>query len=108
MTTTRLRATIEWPDWWDDRAEYEMTQKGHLSGLIVRLDDGSRYEVNFIDPVRLGQDLAREARGGTPYFAEPGLVVIPDVTLPAVCAVVERLAADGFFRHLQPLPSPPA
>jgi hypothetical protein len=108
MATTIPQATIEWPDWWDDRAEYEMTQKGHLSGLIVRLDDGSRYEINFIDPVRLGHDLAMDTQAGTPFFAEPGLIVVPEVTLPAVRTVVERLAADGYFRHLQPLPSPPA
>jgi hypothetical protein len=108
MATAASRAIIEWPDWLDERAESEMTPKGHLSGLIVRLDDGSRYELNFINPVRLGQELTMDARAGTPYFAEPGLVVIPEVTLPAVRSTVERLAAVGFFRLLKPLASPTA
>ena len=106
MATTASRVIIEWPDWLDERAEAEMTPKGHLSGLIVRLDDGSRYELNFIDPVRLAQELEMDTQTGTPYFAEPGLVVIPEVTLAAVRSAVERLAAEGFFRLLKPLASP--
>jgi len=109
MTTNLTGAVIEFPEWFEDRVEMEMTDKGYLSGLVVRLPDGARYPVNFIDPVRLRQDLENDTSAGTRYFTEPGLVVIPEVTMPAIRATVERLVEDRFFSHLKPLPpSPPS
>jgi hypothetical protein len=107
MATATTHATIEWPDWFDERAEVEMTWKGHLSGIPIRLSDGARYEVNFITAVRLSQELELSATRGEPYFAEQGLIVIPEITLPAVQLVVERLADEGFFQLLKPLPPAP-
>jgi hypothetical protein len=107
MATAVTHATIEWPDWFDERAETEMTWKGHLSGIHIRLADGTRYEVNFITAVRLGQELALSTQQGEPYFAEPGLIVLPEITLPTVQSVVERLADEGFFQLLKPLPNSP-
>src|SRR5438874_616664 len=110
MATELTRAVIELPGEFDARDEAEMTMKGHLSNVVVRLEDGSRYELHFIDPARLSQELELDAKAGTPYFAEPGLIVIPEVTLPAVRATIERLAAGQYFRYLMPLapesPSP--
>src|SRR2546429_4900698 len=104
MATELTGAVIELPDEFGARDEAEMAMRGHLSNVVVRLDDGSRYELHFIDPVRLGQELALDAQAGTPYFAEPGLIVLPEVTLPAVRAAIERLAPGRYFRHLMPLP----
>src|SRR5205823_214499 len=98
MTTALTGAVIELPDELSERDEAEMTMKGHLSNVVVRLADGQRYELHFIDPVRLGQELELDAKAGTPYFAEPGLIVVPEVTLPAVRAAIERLAAGHYFR----------
>lgn len=103
MATELTGAVIALPDEFDERDEAEMAMKGHLSNVVVRLEDGSRYELHFIDPVRLGQELELDAKAGTPYFAEPGLIVLPQVTLPAVRATIERLAAGRYFRYLLPL-----
>jgi hypothetical protein len=107
VATAATQATIEWPDRFDDRAEVEMTWKGHLSGIIVRLADGTRYEVNLITAHRLTQELELSTKQGEPYFAEPGLIVLPEITLPAVRTVVKRLADEGFFQRLKPLPAAP-
>jgi hypothetical protein len=103
MATALTGAVIELPDEFDERDEAEMMMKGHLSNVVVRLDDGTRYELHFIDPVRLGRELELDAKAGTPYFAEPGLIVIPEVTLAAVRSTIERLAAGRYFRYLMPL-----
>ena len=35
----------------------------------------------FYDPVRLQQDLEEEVKAGRPLIAEPGMIVIPEITL---------------------------
>jgi hypothetical protein len=97
--------TIELPEGFDDRAEAEMTDKGYLSGVVVEFAGSGRFEMNFIDPVRLSQDLERLAAQGTRYFTEPGLVVLPDVTLPLIQEAIAGLVRERFFDHLKPLPA---
>lgn len=91
------------PDWFDERAEFEIPFKGYLSHVQVELDNGNRYEVCFIDPIRLQQDLEEEAKMGRPYFAEAGIVVLPEVTLSNARSVIQSLLEDGFFAKLKPL-----
>lgn len=90
------------PEGFDARWEDEMTVKGFLNGVIVR-SRGLRYPVYFIDPIRLQQDLAAETEMGCPYFTEPGLIVLPEVTLRAVETAVERLWGEGYFDTLKPI-----
>jgi hypothetical protein len=104
MSTQVSPFTVVFPEWYDERCELEVPAKGWLQGVEVRLEDGSRYKLFFIDPVRLGQDLEEEVRLQRPYFAEPGLVVLPEVTTEAVRQAVAGLWRDGFFEHLRPLP----
>jgi hypothetical protein len=55
-----------------------------------------RYPVDFIDPVRLAQDLADYIRSEIPCYAEPGLIVIPEVTLRRIQEAVNYLHERGF------------
>jgi hypothetical protein len=103
MTTRTEHAIIEFPPDWDDRAEYEMTPKGYLSCATIRLTNGLRYPVYFSDPVRLRQDLEALTEMGKPFFAEPNLIVVPEVTREALQAAVDALAREGYFDHLKPL-----
>jgi hypothetical protein len=95
--------TIVFPEWYDARAEYEAPLKGYLSHVEVHLEDGSRYRLFFIDPVRLQQTLEEDTASGRPYYTEPGLVVLPEVTTQAIQQAVPGLVRDGYFQHLQPL-----
>ncbi len=97
--------TIHFPDWFDERGEWEAEMKGWLPGAAVELAGGTRYPVFFYDPVRLRQDLDADAAEGRPYVAEPGLIVLPTVTRAAIQLAVERLVEDGYFQHLRPLPA---
>jgi hypothetical protein len=95
---------VTFPEWYDARAEYETPLKGYLGDVRIQLADGSRYRLYFIDPVRLRQTLEDDAACGRPYFTEPGLVVVPEVTTQAIRQVVPSLVEEGFFRHLTPIP----
>ena len=48
---------IVFPDGFDNRAEEEMPLRACLIDASVELEDGTRYAVEFVDPVRLRQDL---------------------------------------------------
>ena len=102
MATHVSAFTIVFPDWYDDRAEFEHASKGFLPDVSVRLEDGAEYSLYFIDPVRLAQDLECETQSGRPFLAESGLVVIPTVRSEAIRTAVAGLWHQGFFRRLKP------
>lgn len=81
----------------DERAAFEAEGRGYLSYAHVALPDGSRCPVVFYDPVRLHQDLEEEAARGTPFVAEPGMIVVPNVTLGNMEKAVSKLYEAGFF-----------
>jgi hypothetical protein len=95
--------TVIFPTWYDARAEFEAPARGYLSDVEVQLEDASRYRLYFVDPVRLQQTLEDDVEAGRSYFAEPGLVVLPEVNTEAIRKAVACLFKDGFFRHLKPL-----
>jgi len=101
MKLTDAAFTVCFPDWYDERAEYEHCSKGFLPDVKVRKLDGSLCRLYIVDPTRLGQDLEAYVEQGRPYLAEPGLVVVPEVTRAAITTAVEGLAKDGFFDHLR-------
>jgi hypothetical protein len=95
--------TIAFPDYYDERLEFETPSRGYLSDVIVSLENGSSYKLFFIDPVRLQQTLEDDVKAGRPYYTEPGLVVLPEVTTESICQAVAGLWRDGYFHHLKPL-----
>jgi hypothetical protein len=86
----------------NERTKAEMTLKGYVSHVWVETGPDVRYSVFFYDPVRLGQDLEAEARLGQPYIAEPGMIILPEVTEQAMAEAVVALHATGYFSHLLP------
>ncbi len=103
MATQTTPFTIFFPDWYDDRCEYETSAKGYLPDVEVRLDDGSRYKLYFTDLIRLQQTLEDDTALGKPYYTEPGLIVLPEVTTRAIQQAVPALLREGYFRHLKSL-----
>jgi hypothetical protein len=103
MSAATDEAVILFPEDYDEQSAYETPLRGYLSDVIVRLADGSRYQLFFIDPVRLQQELADHVRAGRPFFTEPNLVVLPEVTTAAICKAVEGLRKEEAFRQLKPL-----
>lgn len=87
----------------DERTEWEIQQKGWFEQALVRLPDGSTVPVCFWDPVRLAQDLEADLKAGRICIAQPGMIVIPKVTVKNMQAAVEELYSEGFFDRFKPL-----
>lgn len=81
----------------DERDEIEAKDRGYRSHVWVELTDGSLHRVTFFAPVRLQQELEMGIASGRPYFAEPGLIVIPEVTGEAMERAARALVDERFF-----------
>jgi hypothetical protein len=97
---TQSNPRVLWPAGFDERAVAEALLKGWLSAM-VELDDGCRYAVYFSDPIRLQQDLDEAVQHGKPCFAEPGLIIVPEVTVQTIQDTVQFLWKQGFFATLK-------
>ena len=100
MAVIEKSITVQFPADYDAQSEFETPLRGYLSEVEVELD-GLRYRLFFIDPVRLEQELQSNVESGRAYFAEPNLVVLPEITTEAIKKAVEGLARDGYFEHLK-------
>ena len=87
-----------------EREILEARDRGYLSHVMVKVDD-HLYPIYFYDPVRLRQDLEESAKHGSPILAEPGMIVLPEITLDAMENAVQLLCQQGFFDHFVPLTS---
>jgi hypothetical protein len=92
---------VVFPDWYDERGEWEANEKGWLQGVEVRFANGDVHPLFFYDPMRLAQDLETDAKHGRPFDAHPGMIVIPEITRGAIVDVVGKLVDEAFF------PTPP-
>ena len=97
---TRSNPRVILPTGFDEQAAAETPLKGWLSAQ-VELDDGCRYAVYFSDPIRLQQDVDDAIHNGKPCFAEPGLIIVPEVTVQAVEDAIQFLWKQGFFASLK-------
>ena len=108
MTAESIGCRVHFPEDYDARGEWETESKGYLQGVRVELPDGSMYPIYLYDPVRLAQDLESDVKWGSGVIAEPGLIVIPELTRVAIVRTVEELVRQRFFDHLKPLNVPVA
>ncbi len=95
---------IIFPEGFDERAAFETPLKGWLNAQI-ELEDGCRYAVYFSDPIRLQlrlqHDVDEAVKSARPCFAEPGLIIVPEVTVKAIQDAVQFLWKQGFFAYLK-------
>ncbi len=94
-----LTYDVIFPEWYDDRGEWEAEAKGWLQGVQVRFANGMLQSLFFYDPIRLAQDIEMEASttGETPFIACPGLVVVPKITRQSILNAVEKLVAESYL-----------
>jgi hypothetical protein len=97
---TRSNPRVILPTGFDEQTAAETPLKGWLSAR-VELDDGCRYAVYFSDPIRLQQDVEEAVHNSQPCFAEPGLIIVPEVTVQAMQDAVQFLWKQGFFVSLK-------
>ena len=90
----------------DERAAWEVEQKGFFEHASVRLPNGVDIQVSFWDPIRLSQDLETDFGRGEICFAELGLIIVPAVTVDNMKAAIAKLSKEGYFERLLTLNSP--
>jgi hypothetical protein len=100
--TQRTLVRLDFQDGFDEEDD---RVRGYRSHVWAELDDGSRYALTFYSVARLSETLDYECSVGRPFFTEPGLIIVPEVTLANMEAAARALAAEGFLeRHVAPGP----
>jgi hypothetical protein len=85
----------------DDR---DMAPHGYRGDVVVELADGEAFPVYFYEPDAVREELESRSRSGFGRFvAEPGLVVLPEITRANMKSSVLELLEVGYFNHLRPL-----
>jgi len=93
---------ISFPTGFLDR-EFELPYKGYARNVHVKAADGRSWTLYFTDLSRLQQDLDDAKGRGESYFAEPGMIVLSEVTVEIIRNAIEGLWEAGFFKTLAPL-----
>lgn len=94
---------LVFPYGFDKRDNFEAPERGFYGPAVVEMSGDKKYAVTFYDPARLAQELEILCVAGTAWLAEPGLIVLQEVTEDNMRAAVKQLAEDGFFDYLSPL-----
>jgi hypothetical protein len=85
----------------DDR---DIAPHGYRGDVVVELADGEAFPVYFYEPDAVREELdGRIGAGFGRFVAEPGLVVIPEITLAGMKSSVLELIEVGYFAHLKPV-----
>ena len=100
---SRPKFRVIFPQGFDQRRQDEMALRGYLSDALVELENGEQYAVDFIEPSRLAHDLAGYLTSNIPCYAEPGLIVIPEVTMATIQDAVSYLCERDFFKQFRPV-----
>ena len=103
MQRPATKPVLEFEGGFGEREAFEAKGRGYRSHVHAVLPTGERYAIVFYDPVRLQQDLEEEAKAGSPHIADPGMIVVPEITLENMHDAVERLVEDGYFDSLRPM-----
>ena len=98
---------LVFPDGFTARDESEMERKGFVYAFL-ECEDGCRYQVMFIDPVRLSQDIEATLQSGQPYYYEFGQIVVPEVTVAAMTKIIPFLVEEGYLERHSPVREPAA
>jgi hypothetical protein len=102
MSATSSGVKLVFAREFSEREAMEARDRGYLSHVLVELD-GHLYPVVFYDPIRLQQDLELNVKHGRTFVADPGMIVITDITIEAMQEAIQRLSQEGYFNYLTPL-----
>ncbi len=101
--TQDLYPRLIFPYGFDKRDEFEAPQKGRYGPAVFELSESKRFVVNFYDPVLFQYLIEADKCCSPPWFSEPGLIILQEVTEENMRMAVKKLAEDGFFDYLAPL-----
>lgn len=84
-------------------SEFESESKGYLDDIAVGFCNELIAPMSLIIPIRIKQDLASEMYYGRPFFTEPGLVVVSEISYKNAEIIASELAKRKYFDHLKPI-----
>jgi hypothetical protein len=100
MITEHVTPKLRFVGEFSEKVAFEAQGRGYLSHVMVELDGGRLYPIFFYDVVRLQQDLEESAKHGRPFIADPGMIVVEEITPESMKHAVEQLGGERFFDHL--------
>jgi hypothetical protein len=80
-----------------------MPSRGYASNVIVEIGDGQRFALSFFDYRTIRPELEAEERLGHPFFSQPAMVVLPEVTVQSIELAVDIAYRHRYFERLEPL-----
>lgn len=79
---------------------------GYLGDGVVELSPDQAFPVYFFEPDAVRGIIESNIKWGFGrYLAEPGMIVVPEITLASMKSAVLSLIATGYFNHLRPVPA---
>lgn len=103
-STLSGRPELILPESYYRETERELTNdRGYLEGGMVAFGESGRVPVNFYVPWRIRCDIELDALSGRPFYVEPGLVVVSEISRDALTSAVNQLAQEGYFDRLRPI-----
>lgn len=102
----RLRDDADYPRlvFAHDVDDSDLAPHGYRGDVVVELADGEAFPVYFYEPDAIREELDGRMKSGFGQFvAEPGLVVIPEITVARMKSSVLELVEVGYFDHLRPV-----
>jgi hypothetical protein len=79
---------------------FEAQSRGYLSHVLADFGGGRLFPLFFYDVERLKQDLEENARHGHAFIADPGMIIVVEITLEAMEQAIDQASREGFFDHL--------
>ena len=76
---------------------------GYRGDVVLEHADSTTYPIYFYEAHAVAEELASRAKWKLGHFvAEPGMVILPEITEAVMKATVLELIEIGFFNHLRP------
>jgi hypothetical protein len=100
IASTSITGKLVFAQGFSEQIIFEAQSRGYLSHVMAELDGNRFFAIFFYDPIRLQQDLHESAKHDRPFIADPGMIVLPELTLDAMQSAVQRLCQEGYFDHL--------
>lgn len=82
----------------------DIAPQGYRGDVVVKFADGKSFPLFFFEPTAVKEDLDGQITSGLGGFvAEPGLVVIPEISVANMKSAVSQLIEIDYFAHLRPV-----
>lgn len=83
---------------------YGIAPRGYRTDITVEIRQGVAFPIAFYEAAALCEELQARAKWGFGGFvAEPGLVVIPEISVASMKAAALELISIEYFQHLKPV-----